>query len=333
VPTAIGKKARNAPSTEAESQRGQVKPKICNLFHDCDETLLDQLNVCVQQKRLLLYCLNKSNQKMSGLLCHYCGHSQSLSTSCRKCGGEDNVVLRGPGVEKIAEEVATFLPQSRVEIMSSDHITSPRKLGKLITALEAREIDILIGTQMVAKGHHFPHLTCVGILDGDAGFHTLDFRGPERMMQMLTQVSGRAGRGQRPGHVYIQTHTPNTPLLQTLLGGDQETWVREERDKREQYGWPPSSRLAALILSSASVEKGQGYATRLGAQAPLDPTIQVWGPIPAPLFKIRDQYRWRFLIRGPKTRPLQPFLTNWMKACPPPSSVRLIPDMDPYQFL
>lgn len=273
------------------------------------------------------------HQTTNGLLCHYCGKTQALHTPCVACASQDQIVLKGPGVEKIAEEVISFLPEARVHLMSSDHMTSPRKLDTLIRALETREIDILIGTQMVAKGHHFPNLTCVGILDGDAGASSLDFRAPERLLQLLTQVSGRAGRAHIPGHVYIQTQDPDAPLLQTFLNQTHATWFAQEMESRLQHCWPPQARLAALIVSSPCVKKGQTYAQALGRAYPNHPHIRVLGPIPAPLFKIRRHYRWRFLIRGPRHLLLQPFLKAWIQACPPPSLVRLTPDIDPYQFL
>jgi len=336
--------ALNKPSVSPPFLSPTVREKLAQTLAQGDQSLVF-LNrrgyapfVACQECHKTVVCSDCGvgmvfHQRLSGLLCHYCGQTQPLHAPCRFCDAQDTLILRGPGVEKLGEEVASFLPQARLAIMSSDHMTSPRKLTQTIDALERREIDLLIGTQMVAKGHHFPHLTCVVIVDADSSFQTLDFRGPERMMQILTQVSGRAGRGEQPGTVYVQTNDPHTPLLHTLVSGTQEDWTTQELGRRISSGWPPGGRLGALIVMSSFLDKGQIYASTLARHAPQDPDIRVFGPIPAPLFKLRQQYRWRFLIRGPKTRPLQPFLKHWIASCPPPSPVRLISDIDPYQFL
>lgn len=273
------------------------------------------------------------HKKTSGLLCHYCGQSQSLTTPCGSCGISDNAVFKGPGVEKLKEEVSSFLPTARVGLMSSDHVTTPKKLGSLMQAFEKKEIDLLIGTQLVAKGHHFPSLTCVGIIDGDTGLGNVDFRAQEKMMQLLTQVSGRAGRGEAPGFVYLQTQDADHDLLQALLSQNQETWIAQEMESRKTHLWPPWGRLASVILSCPSLKNGQSYAMALARSRPEDPSVKVLGPIPAPLFTLRGRYRWRFLIRAPRHVMPQPFLKRWIESTPPPSQVSLIVDIDPYQFM
>ena len=272
------------------------------------------------------------HQKMRGLLCHFCGQSRSPAAPCQKCGKSEPAVFQGMGVEKLAEEVAALFPSARVGVMSSDHMTSPKKLEGLIRDLEARTIDVLVGTQMVAKGHHFPGLTCVGVIDGDGGSQSLDFRAPERTYQMLTQVAGRAGRAQALGDVFIQTHTPESPLLKAFLKQSREAWVGDELAEREHHGWPPYGRLAALILSGPDASKVQAHALALARKAPVHQDIRVLGPIPAPLFQVRRQYRWRFLIQGPRDIPLQPFLKTWLEGVSPPPQGRLHIDVDPYGF-
>jgi primosomal protein N' (replication factor Y) len=238
------------------------------------------------------------------------------------------------GVEKVAEEVATFLPQARIGLMSSDHITTPQKLKNLIADLENQKIDVLIGTQMVAKGHHFPLLTCVGVLDGDAGLHGIDFRAHEHLIQLLTQVSGRAGRGETPGEVYIQTAEPQHPLFQILASHQLTAWRLQEIENRKRHLWPPEGRLIALILSGSTLSDVQGYALRLSKalHGGTPSGVRILGPTPAPLAFLRNKHRWRFLVQSPRTLRTQPFVDQILDLCPPPSSINVQVDVDPYTF-
>jgi primosomal protein N' (replication factor Y) len=268
------------------------------------------------------------------LKCHICGYHQAGNT-CPLCLEENQLKTLGTGVEKIQEELDEFMPSARIRIMSSDHTGSVKKMAHLIQELEERQIDILIGTQMVAKGHHFPHLTCVGILDADAGLHDIDFRARERLYQLLTQVAGRAGRGSDKGHVYLQTQNSEHPLFQAFTHHQQEDWVREELELRKNHALPPYSRMAALIIRSLNPKEAERYAKHLGSQKPseLPPHVSILGPAQAPQRLIRGYHRWRFLIRAPRGVPLQALIASWVQSAPPPPALKLSIDIDPHSFL
>lgn len=273
------------------------------------------------------------HKKNDTLLCHTCGfRSRKI---CPACGGESVLALSGLGVEKLKEEVAVLLPKARTHLMSSDVMT-PKRLTALIHDLEAHKIDILIGTQMVAKGHHFPGLTFVLVLDIDHTLHHFDFRAHEHAFQLLTQLAGRAGRGENPGDMWIQTCDAEHPLLKAILHKDYATWAPDEQAKRKVHNLPPHARMAALILSGTSEAAvktyAQNLATFISASLPEDSDLRVLGPIPAPLPYARGRYRWRFLVRADE-KPVQPFLKHWLSQHPAPSSVRVHSDVDPYDFM
>ncbi|MFT5180703.1 MAG: primosomal protein N' (replication factor Y) [Alphaproteobacteria bacterium] len=267
------------------------------------------------------------------LQCHHCGYNAPVPKACPHCESTESLAVCGPGVERIAEEVRAVLPDARLGVMTSDTMRGPEAALELVRTIEAREIDILIGTQMVAKGHHFPHLTLVGIVDADLGLSGGDLRASERTYQVLHQVAGRAGRAERPGRVIVQTHQPEHPVMQAMISGDREAFMQLEEDNRAAGGWPPFGRLAALIVSSRDGPAADGVAAALARYAPSGPDIQVLGPAPAPLAMLRGQHRRRLLLKTARDQPVQPLLREWLSQVKVPARVRVRVDIDPYSFL
>ena len=267
------------------------------------------------------------------LQCHHCGHAQMRPPDCPSCGEADPFAACGPGVERIAEEAAALLPKARIAIMASDTLSGPRAAADFVARVAAHEIDILIGTQVVAKGHHFPLLTLVGVVDADLGLGGGDLRAAERTFQLLTQVAGRAGREERPGHVYLQTYMAEHPVMQALASGDAGRFVASEADARKEYGLPPFGRLAALIVSGENESAVRATAHALGRSAPRDGGIDALGPAPAPLALLRGRHRQRLLLKTPRSVNLQSVVRAWIARVPAPNGVRVQIDIDPYSFL
>jgi primosomal protein N' (replication factor Y) len=267
------------------------------------------------------------------LQCHHCGYNAPVPHSCPQCQAEGSLAVCGPGVERIAEEVQTVVPGARIGVMTSDTMRGPEAAQEMVRAIEARELDLLIGTQMVAKGHHFPHLTLVGIVDADLGLGGGDLRASERTYQVLHQVAGRAGRAEWPGRVIVQTHQPDHPVMQAMISGDREAFMRLEEENRAQGGWPPFGRLAAIVIASRDGAAADEVAAALARIAPAGPDVQVLGPAPAPLAMLRGQHRRRLLLKTARDKAVQPVLRDWLGHVDVPARVRLRVDIDPYSFL
>lgn len=268
------------------------------------------------------------------LQCHHCGYQAKSPEACPKCGEEGSFVACGPGVERVAEEVATLFPDARVAMMTSDTLAGPRAMQNVIEQVKEGAIDLLIGTQVMAKGHHFPLLTLVGVVDADLGLAGGDLRAAERTFQLLHQVAGRAGREQRPGRVMLQTHMPEHPVMQALAAHDRDSFLTVEAEQRRQLEMPPFGRLAALIVSGEDEAEVDAAAAALGRSAPRErEELTILGPAPAPLAVLRGRYRRRLLLKGPKTVALQPVLQDWLSRIEVPASVRVQVDIDPYSFL
>ena len=265
--------------------------------------------------------------------CHHCGFTMRYPETCPECGEEGTMAACGPGVERLMEEVVALLPEARVGLMTSDTIRGPGSAAEMVTRVQEHEIDILVGTQLVAKGHHFPLLTLVGVVDADLGLNGGDLRAAERTYQILHQVSGRAGRADRPGRVLLQTYQPEHPVMRALADEDRDRFMTEEIVLRESGVWPPFGRLAALILSSYDAEKVEATARNIARIAPDDPAIRVLGPAPAPLAMLRGRHRWRLLVKTTRSVNVQNVLREWLAPVKIPSSVRLRVDIDPYSFL
>ena len=230
------------------------------------------------------------------LLCHHCGYGRAELEHCPSCGTVDALVACGPGVERLDEEVRALLPDARVEILTSDRPAGPSAVAALLRAMRDHELDLLIGTQIIAKGHHFPDLTLVGVVDGDLGLAGGDLRAAERQFQLLYQVAGRAGRAAQRGRVLIQTHLPDHPVMQALAAGDKERFYAEELAERREAGMPPFGRLAAVIVSGRDLQAVRRFAALLAREAPEAPGLRVLGPAPAPLALLRGRYRQRLLV-------------------------------------
>lgn len=239
----------------------------------------------------------------------------------------------GPGVERIAEEVRTLLPDATIEIFSSDTARSGDETRSLVSRMAAGEIDVMIGTQIVAKGHNFPNLTLVGVVDADSGMQGGDLRAGERTYQLLSQVAGRAGRAERPGRALVQTYAPDMPAMLALRDGDRDGFLAIEREVRAELALPPFGRLAAMILSAPGADAVDKMALNAGAAAPHGDGITVYGPAPAPISLVRGRHRRRFLVQSAKSVDLSAYMAAWRKALKPPANTRISIDIDPYSFL
>ncbi|MDP3493442.1 MAG: primosomal protein N' [Hyphomonadaceae bacterium] len=267
------------------------------------------------------------------LVCHLTGYTMDKPLVCPHCGAKGSLTGVGPGVERLAEEVHTRFHGARVEVLSSDTVTSPDALRELITRMENGAIDILIGTQIVAKGHNFPTLTLVGVVDADAGLRGGDLRAGERTFQLLLQVAGRAGRADKPGRAIIQTYAPDSPAIALLAAGDRDAFIAYEMDQRRLVGFPPYGRLGAIILSAPSAEQANECAAAFSAAQPNASGVEVWGPAPAPITVLRGRHRRRFLVRSDRNVDLSAFLAAWKERVKLPSNVRVALDVEPYSFM
>ncbi len=267
------------------------------------------------------------------LQCHHCGHSVALPSRCPACAAEASLLAYGPGVERVAEEVRFLFPDARLEMLASDTVSGPAALGALIERMEKREIDVLIGTQIVAKGHHFPDLTLVGVIDADLGLAGGDLRAAERTFQLLSQVAGRAGRAERPGRVFVQTYDPAHPVIAALIDGDRDRFIAEELEARRLAGMPPFARLAALIVQAREANLADALALKLGKTRPRGEGIEVLGPAPAPFAVLRGWHRRRLLLRTRRDIAPQPLIRRWLAEVKVPSAARLAIDIDPHSFL
>jgi primosomal protein N' (replication factor Y) len=267
------------------------------------------------------------------LVCHHCGHLEPPPQACRYCGAVDQFVACGPGVERLAEEALALFPKARLELFTSDTLNNRDEATAAIERMIAGEIDILIGTQMAAKGHHFPNLTLVAVVDADLGLNGGDLRAAERTFQLLYQVAGRAGREDRPGQALVQTHMPEHPVMQALVSGDRDRFVSAELADRRAAGMPPFGRLAALIVSGPEPAAVDNVCAALARRTPHREGVTALGPSIAPLALLRGRHRRRFLLKTSREIAVQPLIRTWLERIGLPGSVRLQIDVDPYSFL
>ncbi len=267
------------------------------------------------------------------LVCHLTGFSMPKPDKCPHCGAADSLVSIGPGVERVEEEARERFPDARIAVFSSDTIFDAEAARRMVQAMEEGQIDILVATQAAAKGHNFPDLTLVGVVDADLGLRGGDLRAAERTYQLLAQASGRAGRHDRPGRALLQTYAPEHPVMQALAAQDRDAFVAAEMAARELSGLPPFGRLAAIIASGPDAAVLEAYVRALAAATPNAPGVEVYGPADAPLGLIRGRRRKRFLVRADRSVDLQGFLAAWKARARVPSSVRVTVDVDPYSFL
>jgi primosomal protein N' (replication factor Y) len=268
------------------------------------------------------------------LVCHHCGFSMPRPHACPNCAAEESLVAVGPGVERLQEEAASLFPQARTMVLSSDLITSIETMRSELNEIAEGRVDIIIGTQLVAKGHNFPRLNLVGVVDADLGLGNGDPRAAERTWQLLNQVIGRAGRDQGRGIGYLQTHQPEHPVMKALVACDREAFYASEIAQRERTGYPPFGRLASLIISAGDRATAEGYARKLVATAPRDERVQLLGPAEAPLAVIKGRYRFRLLLKSARGFDLSDYLRHWLAASPKPKgNLKLEVDVDPQSFL
>lgn len=266
------------------------------------------------------------------LECHHCGYRIPAPDACPVCGEEGELTSCGPGVERIGEEIAARFPAARRLVVSGDLNATASEMAELMRRIHDREVDIVIGTQILTKGHNFPDLTLVGVVDADLGLAGGDLRAGERTFQMLHQVAGRAGRADKKGRVFLQTFDPDNNIMRALESGDADDFLDAEIRTRELLKMPPFGRLAGIVVSASSRETAQRAANLLGRRAPVGDGVRVLGPTPAPLALLRGKYRFRLLLQTGRRVKIQAVLQDWLSRVSLPSSVRVQTDVDPYSF-
>jgi len=267
------------------------------------------------------------------LMCHHCGHVERRPEACPACEAVESLTACGPGVERLNEEVAEAFPNARVLVLSSDMPGGTERLRREIEAVAAGEFQIMIGTQLVAKGHHFPYLSLVGVVDADLGLTSGDPRASERTFQMLQQVTGRAGRGETKGRALLQTYDPTHPVIRALVSGDSERFYSEETSQRERAVLPPFGRLAALIVSADERNPAENHARMLARAAEAPQGVHVLGPAEAPLAMIRGRHRFRLLVKTPRDFDMQSYIRHWLARGPKVTgNIKVSIDIDPQSF-
>jgi primosomal protein N' (replication factor Y) len=268
------------------------------------------------------------------LACHHCGHEERRPETCPNCSAEESLVACGPGVERLQEEVLERFPAARTLVLSSDMLGGVQRLRLELEAVAKGEADIIIGTQLVAKGHNFPGLSLVGVVDADLGLAHGDPRAAERTFQLLTQVTGRAGRAGQTSRGLLQTYAPEHPVIQALVSGDREAFYANEAETRRRGRLPPFGRLASIIVSAGDRHSAERHARDLAMSAPLQEGVRLLGPAEAPLALLRGRHRFRLLAQSDSAGRLHDWLRTWRAAGPRArGSVRVAIDVDPMSFL
>jgi primosomal protein N' (replication factor Y) len=267
------------------------------------------------------------------LVCHHCGFNMPPPAECPNCHATESFAAVGPGVERLEQEAAELFPQARTLVLSSDLVESVERLRQELDDVAAGRFDLIIGTQLVAKGHHFPKLNLVGIVDADLSLGNGDPRAAERTFQLLHQVVGRAGREEGRGLGYLQTHQPEHPVIRALISGDREAFYSNEIEQRERTGYPPFGRLASLVITANERHAAEAYGRTLAGAAPKDEQVRVLGPAEAPIAVVRGRHRFRVLVKSPRAFDLSAYLREWLGRAPKPrGNVRLEVDVDPQGF-
>ena len=321
--------------------------------------ILDELKNCINKKEQALLFLNRRgysplilcsncgyryhcdhcsswlvmHRNKKRLLCHHCGTIYPIESNCNSCQAKDSLKLIGPGVERLAEELKETFNNFNIGIMSSDNANTPKKIKKIIENFSSKKIDILVATQIMAKGYHFPNLSFVGVIDADAGLVGGDMRAIERTYNLLQQVSGRAGRTKKRGKVFIQTYFPNQPVIKSFIKRDREDFVKHLLLERKKFNMPPFSFMTAIIISGSSKTKVESYSLKLVKACNPENDIDILGPVEAPLFLLRGKYRYRLLLKSKSRKKLNLFTKNLVSLSPLPSDLRLTIDVDPYTFV
>lgn len=271
------------------------------------------------------------HKDMDKLICHYCGHKISIPKNCVHCEAEDSYIPFGPGVERICDEIKRKIPTARVLIASSDTFSSDKNMEESLAKIHNSEVDIIVGTQILAKGHHFPNITLVGIIDGDLGLSGADLRASEHTYQLINQVAGRAGRSEKPGEILVQTFKSEHPLFQSLSANNPEDFVNLEIENRQKQQLPPFTKYAAIIISGRNKQQTENTAKLLRRTCPKN--IKIFGPAPAPLFMIRGKVRWRILLKSNRKNALNSEISTWLSQLKNPNGVKITVDIDPITFL
>jgi primosomal protein N' (replication factor Y) len=286
----------------------------------------------MQCSRCTAWLVEHRGRDAPRLLCHHCGFGSRVPKACPECEDKASFVACGPGVERLAEEAAETFPDARRLIAASDTVQSPAEAAELVKKIETHQVDLIIGTQIVAKGYHFPLLTLVGVVDADLGLAGGDLRAAERTYQLLYQVAGRAGRAEQAGRVELQTYMPDHPVMQALASGERDQFIKVEQDARRLAGMPPFGRLAALIVSGRDESAVDRAARELGSRAPIGENIRVLGPAPAPLAMLRGRHRQRLLLQTARDINVQSLIGIWLASTTVPRNIRVQVDVDPYSF-
>ncbi len=266
-------------------------------------------------------------------MCHHCGSISSIQSTCAKCKTPDSLKSIGPGVERLAEEIESIFPNYTTKIMSSDNANTPNKIKKIVDEFENKKINILVATQIMAKGYHFPNLSIVGVIDADLGLTGGDMRAIERTYNLLQQVSGRAGRTKKVGKVFIQTYHPENPVISSLKSRDRESFIEKTLEERRVFNIPPFSFMTAIVLSGTSRAIVESFANYLVKNHIIEKGIEILGPVEAPLFLLRGRYRYRLLLKGDRRNRLNAYTRKILAINPIPSTIRITIDVDPYTFM
>jgi primosomal protein N' (replication factor Y) len=278
------------------------------------------------KKYLLFLVLHKAK---NSLICHYCGHHEKLTKSCKHCAAENEISSIGVGVEKLEEEVRQLFPEARIALVTSDNVNSFLDVDELVKKILNNEIDIIIGTQMIAKGHDFPELSLVGIVDADAMFFSSDLKVLERAYQMITQVVGRAGRGNEAGKIMIQTYNPQNLLFEKIIKNDKKSFYDFEVKNRQTLNLPPFSRFVKFEVSSFAENEAKNFAKKLIQNFPVDKKIELFGPAPAPLQKLKNRHHFLVNLQADRKVNVQKLISDVLQNLDIPNSVRVRINVDP----
>ena len=323
------------------------------------QSIIDSISQCLENKEQTLIFLNRRgyspltlcnscgfryecdqcsswmvmHQHKKVFLCHQCGTIKKLNLDCPQCNAKDSIKFVGPGVERVAEELKEFFPGKNISIMSSDNVNTPNKIKKFITDINNKDIDIIVATQIMAKGYDFPNLSLVGIVDADAGLFGGDPRAIEKTFNLLQQVGGRAGRGKKIGKVFLQTYFPDQEIIKSIQLREREAFIERALEERKNFNIPPFGFMTSIILSSHTKALVLKQASRLAQQDQNSENIKILGPVEAPISLLRGQYRYRILLKSNSRKNLNKFTKKIVEKTKLPSSVKLIIDVDPYSFM
>ncbi len=323
------------------------------------QSIIDSISQCLENKEQTLIFLNRRgyspltlcnscgfryecdqcsswmvmHQHKKVFLCHQCGTIKKLNLDCPQCNAKDSIKFVGPGVERVAEEIKEFFPGKNISIMSSDNVNTPNKIKKFITDINNKDIDIIVATQIMAKGYDFPNLSLVGIVDADAGLFGGDPRAIEKTFNLLQQVGGRAGRGKKIGKVFLQTYFPDQEIIKSIQLREREAFIDRALEERKNFNIPPFGFMTSIILSSHTKALVLKHASRLAQKDQNSENIKILGPVEAPISLLRGQYRYRILLKSNSRKNLNKFTKKIVEKTKLPSSVKLIIDVDPYSFM